>query len=275
MAIVTLSTDIGQQDYIIGAIKGQLLSCNRDINIVDISHYLSQSNFPEAAYICGNAFDHFPENTIHIILLHFFESKVDHLLLVKYKNQFIICANNGIITMIANGEPFEAYKISFDNTNIFLETTMLIAKKVNELIKDFLPNSIATLTTDYIIKLPLQPTISSNWIKGQIIFIDNFENVVVNITKPIFEEHRKGRRFNIVLKRNEVIGYLSDNYLSVNEGEKLAWFNSAGYLELAVNKGNMAGLFGLEGFNEINYKEGKSMQNKLFYTTATILFEDE
>jgi hypothetical protein len=45
-------------------------------------------------------------------------------------------------------------------------------------------------------------------------------------------------------------------------------------LELAVNKGNMAGLFGLQGFNEINYKEGKSMQNKLFYSTATIFFED-
>ena len=64
MAIVTLSTDIGQQDYIVGAIKGQLLSENKNIIIADICHYLSQSNFPEAAYICGNAFTHFPQKTI-------------------------------------------------------------------------------------------------------------------------------------------------------------------------------------------------------------------
>jgi S-adenosylmethionine hydrolase len=274
MAIVTLSTDIGQQDYIVGAIKGQLLSCNTDVNIVDISHYLSQSNFPEAAYICSNAFHHFPANTIHIILLHFFENKVNHLLLAKYKGQFIICADNGILTMIANGEPFEVFKISFENTNTFLETTKLISDKINELTKDFNPNDIAKSIKDFVTKLPLQPTISGNWIKGQIIFIDNFENVVVNITKPVFEEHRKGRKFNIVLKRDETIGGLSDNYLSVAEGEKLAWFNSAGYLELAVNKGNMSGLFGLQGFNEINYKEGKSMQNKLFYSTATVIFTD-
>ena len=67
MSIVTLSTDIGQQDYIVGAIKGQLLSANKNIQIVDISHYLSQSNFPEAAYICKNAFTYFPAKTIHII----------------------------------------------------------------------------------------------------------------------------------------------------------------------------------------------------------------
>jgi S-adenosylmethionine hydrolase len=274
MAIVTLSTDIGQQDYIVGAIKGQLLSYNQGLNIVDISHYLSQSNFPEAAYICSNAFQHFPPKTIHIILLHFFESKVNHLLLAEHNNQFIICADNGILTMITNQQPTKVRKIPFPNSKIFLETTNLIAQNVNYLAEKSDMDSIGEIFNDYITKLPLQPTISSNWIKGQIIFIDNFENVVINITKPVFEQHRNGRKFSIVLKRNEVIGLLSDNYLSVTEGEKLAWFNSAGYLELSVNKGNMAGLFGLEGFNEINYKEGKSMQNKLFYSTATIFFED-
>jgi S-adenosylmethionine hydrolase len=274
MAIVTLSTDIGQQDYIVGAIKGQLLSYNHSLNIVDISHYLSQSNFPEAAYICSNAFQHFPKNTIHIVLLHFFENKVNHLLVAEHKDQFIICADNGILMMITNERPSKVHKISFSNSKTFLETTNLIAQNVNELSQCFSINTIGEMFTEYFTILPLQPTISNNWIKGQIIFIDNFENVVINITKPIFEEQRKGRRFNIVLKRNEVIEDLSDNYLSVNEGEKVAWFNSAGYLELAVNKGNMAGLFGLQGFNEINYKEGKSMQNKLFYSTATIFFED-
>ena len=40
---------------------------------------------------------------------------------------------------------------------------------------------------------------------------------------------------------------LSENYSSVSPGEKLAWFNAAGFLEISVNKGNMAGLFGLRG----------------------------
>ena len=275
MAIVTLSTDIGQQDYIVGAIKGQLLSANQNINIVDICHYLSQSNFPEAAYICGNAFRHFPQKTIHIVILNFFEKKSDNILIAAYNNQFIICADNGILTMITDNQPVKVYKLPYKFSDTFLTTTKLIASVVCELNNAKNVEEIAAPFDNYLVKNPLKPMVSEAWIKGQIIFIDNFENVVINITKPVFEEYRKGRKFSIVLKRNEEIEDLSNNYLNVPEGEKIAWFNSAGYLELAINKGNMAGLFGLQGFNEINYKEGKSMQNKLFYSNATIFFKED
>ena len=275
MSIVTLSTDIGQQDYIVGAIKGQLLSENKNIIIADICHYLSQSNFPEAAYICGNAFTHFPQKTIHIVILNFFEKKSDNILIAEYNNQFIICADNGILTMLTDNKPVKVYKLPYKFSDTFLTTTKLIATAVCELSNGKPIEEIATIFEKYVIKNPLKPMVSDAWIKGQIIFIDNFENVVINITQPIFEEHRKGRKFSIVLKRNEEIEGLSSNYLNVPEGEKIAWFNSAGYLELAINKGNMAGLFGLQGFNEINYKEGKSMQNKLFYSNATIFFKED
>ncbi|MCX6209779.1 MAG: SAM-dependent chlorinase/fluorinase [Bacteroidetes bacterium] len=272
MPIVTLSTDIGQQDYIVGAIKGQLLQSNADLNLVDISHYLSQSNFPEAAYICGNAFKYFPDKTIHIVIINFFEKKSDNILVAEYNNQYIICADNGLLTMITDTNPVRVYKLPYKHSETFLQTTQHIASFIQQLINGKSLIETVEVFTDYLIKFPLKPMATGEWIKGQIIFIDNFENVVINITKPIFEEYRKGRAFSIVLKRNEEIESLSNNYLTVPEGEKLAWFNSAGYLELAVNKGNMAGLFGLQGFNELNYKEGKSMQNKLFYSNVTIFF---
>ncbi|MDR0793134.1 MAG: SAM-dependent chlorinase/fluorinase, partial [Chitinophagaceae bacterium] len=49
----------------------------------------------------------------------------------------------------------------------------------------------------------------------------------------------------------------------VDPGEKLAWFNSAGYLEIAVNKGNMAGLFGLQNYSDATSQN--TLQNTLFY----------
>jgi len=61
MPIVTLSTDLGQQDYLAGAIKGQLLSKQEALQIVDITHHLVQTNFPHAAYSCSSSFKHFPE----------------------------------------------------------------------------------------------------------------------------------------------------------------------------------------------------------------------
>ena len=64
-------------------------------------------------------------------------------------------------------------------------------------------------------KIILRPLLEHNWIEGQIIFIDNFENVIVNITREQFEEQRKGRSFRIVFKRDEVIDRISETYADV------------------------------------------------------------
>ncbi|MEX0636464.1 MAG: SAM hydroxide adenosyltransferase, partial [Ferruginibacter sp.] len=122
------------------------------------------------------------------------------------------------------------------------------------------------------VKNPLKPMLSSDWIEGQIIFIDNFENVVVNIHRDDFEEQRKGRRFSIVFKRDETIDKISETYADVAEGKELAHFNSSGYLEISINKGNAAGLFGLQGFSET--LQISTHQNRLFYQTVKIFFEN-
>jgi S-adenosyl-L-methionine hydrolase (adenosine-forming) len=272
MSIVTLTTDIGQQDYIVGAIKGQILSANISLQIIDISHYLSQANFPEAAYICSNAFAHFPQKTIHLVLLNFFEKKDNCLLIAEYNNQFIICADNGLLTMITENKHNNVYQFIYNPQKTFLQITAEIASVIKKISNNNQPSIFLEVYNDYQVKLPLKASIGDNWIKGHIIFIDNFENVVVNITKDVFEQYRQGRDFSIALKLGEEIVKISNSYFSVSDGDKLAWFNSAGYLELAMNKGNIAGLFGLQGFNELNYKEGKSLQNKLFFSYITIFF---
>ena len=114
-----------------------------------------------------------------------------------------------------------------------------------------------------------------NFIEGQIILIDKFENVIVNISKVQFEEHRKGRKFSIIFKRDEVIDKLSESYADVPEGDKLAFFNSAGYLEIAINKGHAASLFGLQRFSEKQHKTAQQqyINSRMFYQTVKVYFE--
>jgi S-adenosyl-L-methionine hydrolase (adenosine-forming) len=272
MAIVTLTTDIGQQDYIVGAIKGQLLSLDKSMQVADINHYLSQANYPQAAYICKNAFRYFPPNTFHIVILNFFENANKHFLIAKHNDQWILCADNGILTMIAGEKPSEIVAIKIPNSGL-LSTTQLMASSIRNIIENnYQLNNIGFTIHQIAEKYPLRATAGNNWMEGQILFIDNFENVVINITKEEFEEHRQGRAFSIVFKRDETIERISNNYASTNEGEKLAWFNSAGYLEIAINKGNIAGLFGLQGYNEKMHQQGSATQNKWFYQTVRIFF---
>ncbi|HTQ28221.1 MAG TPA: SAM hydroxide adenosyltransferase, partial [Puia sp.] len=151
------------------------------------------------------------------------------------------------------------------------KSTLYCARIMGEAIRDLLKGrpleDIGTPDISYLGKNPLKPMLGDQWMEGQIIFIDNFENVIVNITHEAFEEQRRGRSFRIVFKRDEVIDHLSETYADVQEGEKLALFNAAGYLEIAINKGNAAGLFGLQGFTE------RSQQSRLFYQTVRVYFE--
>ena len=275
MPLLTLTTDIGQQDFLVGAVKGQLLLGEEQFNIIDITHQLSPFNYPQTAYVCRNAIKNFPPGTIHLVLVNLFDEKPEHLLLAEHNGHIIGCADNGLLTMILEEVPQKVVALILDKTaqKNTIYCTTVFTKAINELVKGKKLEEIGDSSVSIRVKNPMRPLLGNNWIEGQIIFIDNFENVIVNISKDEFEEQRKGRSFKIIFKRDEEIDNISETYADVNEGEKLALFNSAGYLEIAINKGNAAGLFGLQGFSEKQNQQNQYLNSRLFYQTIKVYFE--
>jgi S-adenosylmethionine hydrolase len=275
MPLLTLTSDFGIRDYLVAAVKAQLIQYNPGMNIVDISHNISPFNYPQAAYLCKSAIKNFPEFTYHLILVSLFESKPKQLLIAFHKNQYLICADNGLLTMILEEDPEAVTGISLDDidTKDTIHIAATMAKAIQRLASGEPLQNIGTPDVDYIQKNHLRPMLGSDWIEGQILFIDNFENVIINITREQFEQQRAGRNFRIIFKRDEMIDRISDSYADVPEGEKLALFNSAGYLEIAINKGNAAGLLGLKGFSEKTGQVPGILQNQLAYQTVRVFFE--
>ena len=276
MPLITLISDIGEQDFLAGAIKGQLLQANNDFSIIDITHSLSPFNYPQTAYVCRNAFKNFAAGTFHLVLVNLFDEKPEHLLLAEHNGFFIGCADNGLLTMILEEVPQKVVALHMEKSKQknTLYCVNVFANAFNKLESGMLIEEVGDTSVSIQVKNPLKPLLGNNWIEGQIIFIDNFENVIVNISKEEFEEQRKGRSFTIVFKRDEVIDKISESYADVNEGEKLALFNSAGYLEVAINKGNAAGLFGLQGFSEKQHNmQQQFLNNRLFYQTVKVYFQ--
>jgi S-adenosylmethionine hydrolase len=261
MPLLTLTSDIGSPDYLVGTVKARLLDVNPEFRIIDISHNIPPFNYTQAAYICSNTLK-------HLILVNLFEKKPEQLLLAFHKNQYLLCADNGLLTMILEETPEMVIGIPLDpaenKSTLYLAGVM--GETVNRLVRGEPILKVGNPDVKYTEKRHLRPTLDEQSIEGQIIFIDSFENVIINITREQFEDQRRGREFQIVFKRDEVIDRISETYADVPEGEKLALFNSAGYLEIAINKGNAAGLFGLKGFSE------KSRQGQLAYQTIKIFF---
>lgn len=277
MALLTLTSDIGVHDFMPAAVKGQLLSANKEFVITDITHLLSPFNYPQAAYVCRNAIRNFPPGSFHLVLVNLFDERPEHLLLIEHDNRFIACADNGLITMILEEPPQKVVGLALEQSKQknTLYCVGVFAKAFNRLLAGEQLEDIGNADVSIKVKNPLRPMLGDNWIEGQIIFIDNFENVIVNIHKDEFEEQRKGRRFSIVFMRDEQIDKISETYADVPEGEKLAHFNSAGYLEIAINKGNAAGLLGLRGYSETLQPNAPlaSMNNRLVYQTVKIFFD--
>ena len=275
MPLITLTSDIGEHDFLTGAIKGQLLLANPDFRIIDITHKLSPFNYPQAAYVCRNGMKNFPMGTFHLVLVNIFDEKPEHLLLVEHNGSYIACADNGLLTMILEDTPEKVTALvlgkNFQKNTLYC--IQVFAAAFNRILNGEILEDIGD-PVEIKVKNALKPLLGTNYIEGQIIFIDNFENVIINITKEGFEEQRKGRRFSIVFKRDEVIDKISESYADVAEGEKLAMFNSAGYLEIAVNKGNAAGLFGLQGYSEKQMANQHQFMNPgLFYQTVKVYFQ--
>jgi S-adenosylmethionine hydrolase len=278
MAIITLTSDIGMQDYLVAAIKARLLQLVPSCSILDITHQVPAFNIQQAAYNCRNALPHFPDYSFHIILVNLYEKKPEQMLVALFQNQYILCPDNGLLSLITDdqaqlvmGLPLPAHQ----ENNIF-EIIAAMGKTILQLSDGRTPQEIGLSDTAYRKLNPLNAVVKADYIEGQIIYIDAFENVIVNITRTEFETLRKGRSFRIVLRRGDEISQISQTYADVPAGEMLARFNSAGYLEIAINKGNAAGLLGLKGFDN-NDKRNSPLsgfeQNRSFYQTVRVYFE--
>ncbi len=271
MPLLTFTSDFGTTDHMVGAVKGELLKLNEGFFIIDITHDIIPYNAMQAAYVCKTIFSSFPPETFHLVLVNAFENNLNHLLLVRHQNQLVGLPDNGLITMILNGLPDEVVAIPLPGNR--KKSVSLFAKRLMESFSAVMSGvpleKIGDANVNIVEKKLMQPFIGPNYLEGQILMIDRFLNVIVNITLKDFENARQGRRFKIVLLRNEFIERISDHYAEVSDGEKLAFFNEAGFLEIAVNKGHAAPLFGLGEFPGM----GGGYERRQYYQTVKVFFE--
>lgn len=247
MAIITLTTDLGYKDFYQAALKGSILKTLPHVNIIDITHEIEAFNISRAAFILKNCFYYFPEGTVHLIGIDTVYSEENKYLAVKYRGHYFVGSDNGIFSLIFEEAPQEIVEINIMQDLKFLHFPLadIFVKAACHLASGKALNQIGIKTEEIEQRMNLHPVIEKNQIKGSVIFVDSFENVVTNVTKEMFTKVQNGRNFTLYFKRNESINQLSWHYNEVPEGEKLCLFGISNHLEIAINKANASGLLGL------------------------------
>jgi hypothetical protein len=248
MAIITLTTDLGTKDFYLAALKGRILTLMPSATLIDITHDIPSFNIPFAAFSLRNSFPFFPENTVHLIGIDSVFDENTKFLALKHRGHYFVGADNGVFSLIFDEEPEEVVEINILQDLKFLNYPLvdILAKAVVSLAKGGNLSSIGLPSGDIKKRTLLQPVVDNNTIRGSVIYIDGFANVITNISKELFTKVQQNRGFVLHFKRNETISHLSWHYNEVEEGEKLCLFGISNHLEIAINKGKAAGLLGLQ-----------------------------
>ena len=268
MSIITLTSDYGLKDHFVGALKGKILSEYSEAKIIDISHEIDPFNTVEASYIISASYSSFPKGTVHLIGVDMEHNKENQHIVMQWNDHYFIAADNGILSMLSQKiVPQKIVAINIHDRlpsdaadlDVFVTVACHLAKGglMNVIGKEI--NTIKQVTD-----LQAVLAVDGNSLKGHVIYIDHFGNVVTNISKKYFIEVAKGRPYEIVMKTKNIKTILpnysaiasSDKYpIKSYEGEKLAIFNETGFLEIAIFRSNPSKVGSANSLLGLNYRD--------------------
>src|SRR5882724_5182894 len=102
--IITLTTDYGTNDHLVGVLKGVILKINPDVQIVDITHGVTPFDLLDGATAIANAYSYFPPRTIHVVVVDPGVGTERRPLLVSGQNQYFIAPDNGVLSGVFEKE---------------------------------------------------------------------------------------------------------------------------------------------------------------------------
>ncbi|HEY2461652.1 MAG TPA: SAM-dependent chlorinase/fluorinase [Candidatus Acidoferrum sp.] len=243
-AIITLTTDYGTNDHLVGTLKGVILKINPDINIVDITHNVAAFDLLDGALAIGAAYKYFPPKTIHIVVVDPGVGTERRPLLVSADNQYFVAPDNGVLSVIfeqeqncvvrhASAEHYYLQPLSktFHGRDVFAPVAAWLSKgwqtpAMGEEISDFKRFAMP------------RPKTSDGAMKGIVMRVDNFGNLVTNFrAEDLAEAGIKNGNVHFKAGTHE-ISRMVDTFALGKAKEPVAYIGSSGYIEIAVNKGN-------------------------------------
>lgn len=248
--IITLTTDFGLQDHYVSAIKAVIIGIAPDVRLVDVSHTIPPQDIMAGAWVTRNAAFLFPPETVHLVVVDPGVGTDRNPIVLKIGDQYFVGPDNGIFSLLYDEFKFEAYKLNkpdfwrkersrtFHGRDIFAPVAAHISNGVP--LKE-LGDPITDLVT-YHWAVPLG---DKDGLQGWVIHIDQFGNLITNISEKLLED-TAGRRKVKIYVGNTIIDHLVNTFGDVEPGEPVAFIGSSGMLEVAINKGNAAKMLSVD-----------------------------
>lgn len=249
-SIITLTTDFGQQDHYVSAMKAVILGISPSSRMIDVSHEIPPQDVMAGAWVVRNAAMLFPSGTVHLVVVDPGVGTDRKPVALQIEDQFFVGPDNGIFSLIADEYSYRA--VCLNNTEFWRE------KQSNTFHgRDIFAPVAAHLATGIELRElgdPVEELVTYRWavpisdkdgIQGWVVHIDRFGNLITNISSDLIWSTAGKSRFRIYAG-NTILDEVVPTFGAVPDGEPAAYIGSAGTLEIAINKGNAREMLGVE-----------------------------
>jgi S-adenosyl-L-methionine hydrolase (adenosine-forming) len=259
--IITLTTDFGASDHLVGSMKGVILNINPAARIVDINHNVVPFDVLDGALSLANAYKYFPSRTIHVVIVDPGVGTERRPILVSGEKQFFVAPDNGVLSMIFEREACTVRHITsehyfqnpisptFHGRDIFAPTAGWLSKTLQT-------EAFGEVITDFVRFTMPKAKSSGQAVKGVILRVDAFGNLMTNLmAEDIPIGALEGGAIKLAVNGKQVLKF-ARTFASGNPGEPIAVLGSAGYVEIAVNRGSAARTLGVNRGAEVTLDLG-------------------
>jgi S-adenosyl-L-methionine hydrolase (adenosine-forming) len=249
--IITLTTDYGTNDHLVGVMKGAILKINPDAQIIDITHHVAPFDLLEGALAISSAYPYFPPRTIHVVVVDPGVGTERRPLLVSGQNQYFLAPDNGVLSGVyekehpvivrnITSEHYFAQPVSktFHGRDVFAPVAAWLSKS-------WQPGSMGEEITDFKRFAMPKPKEADGSLKGVVLKVDAFGNLITNFrAEDLAPESLESGAVKLQVGTHAVTR-LVPTFAHGNAGEAIAYVGSSGYLEVGVNKGSASKALGI------------------------------
>jgi S-adenosylmethionine hydrolase len=258
MALVTLTTDFGAHDHYAAVMKAMVLRAAPKATLIDVTHEVPKFNRLHGARILRELIEWFPPGTVHLAVIDPGVGGRRAIMAFRYNGQYVVCPDNGLITIVHKTYPFEAARrIDYLGGAGAAISTTFHGRDVMAPAAGFLAagGAIERLgpPSDRLELLELgQPHFDKDGaLHGTIVHVDSFGNLITDIHMNDLA-HVSSRRHTPEIYVGDVsVGPLRMTYGDVPVGKPLALLGSSQMLEVAVNQGDARDVLGAEAGGDV------------------------
>lgn len=252
MTTVTIISDWNRGDYYLASLKGALYSLPWRLRLVDITNSVPHFDVLQESFILSSTYWRFPPSSIHLMGVMSEPTEQESMAILFQNGHYFIGLNDGRLSLLFEKSPPIAFEIldweereasSFSALSYFVRGVELI-----------IDNKFEQLTKAVEVKSERRATavVERDAIVGRVIYCDSFGNAITNIKRESFIEQQRGRDFIIFVGGPHFkIERISHFYHEGRVGQRVALFNSLGFLEIAANQANLKELEGVNNSTEV------------------------